>query len=111
MCIRDSNVDYHPNFGGETIFYDDKLNASRVISPKPGRVVIFDGRIPHKGTPPTFRYPVPRYIMSFKYMDPPTRQKLFDDHEAEGVEPYEYPVEDMGIQGFDPKTVATLDLT
>ena len=85
----------------------DKLNASRVISPKPGRVVIFDGRIPHKGTPPTFRYPVPRYIMSFKYMDPPTRQKLFDDHEVKGKPPSE----DMGIQGFDPNTVATLDLT
>ena len=105
------NVDYHPNFGGETIFYDDKLNAKRVISPKPGRVVGFDGRIPHKGTPPTFRYPVPRYIMSFKYMDPDIRQKLFEDHEVKGIEPYEYPVEDMGIQGFDPKTVATLDLT
>ena len=105
------NVDYHPNFGGETIFYDDKLNAKRVISPKPGRVVVFDGRIPHKGTPPTFRYPVPRYIMSFKYMDPDIRQKLFEDHEVKGIEPYEYPVEDMGIQGFDPKTVATLDLT
>ena len=45
--------------------------------------------------------------MAFKYMDPETRQKLFDDHEMDG----NMPPEDMGIQGFDPNTVATLDLT
>ena len=34
-----------PNYGGETIFYDDKLDIVHAVVPKPGRVVIFDGRI------------------------------------------------------------------
>ena len=40
-------------------------------------------------------------------MTPETRQKLFVDHEMNGMPP----VMDHGIVGFDPKTVATLDLT
>ena len=101
------NLEYHPNYGGETIFYDHKLDAQRIISPKPGRVVIFDGRIPHTGRPPTPRYPINRYIMAFKYMDPSLRQKLFTDHEMHNKPP----VEDSGILGFDPNTVKGLDLT
>ena len=43
---------YHPNFGGETIFYDHELNAQRIVSPKPGRIVLFDGDLPHRGLAP-----------------------------------------------------------
>ena len=95
------NPEWHPNWGGETIFYDHNLDAKYIVSPKPGRVVIFDGRIPHSGRPPTPRYKSNRYIMAFKYMDPKTRQKLFDDHEMNNLPP----VNDHGILGFNPSRV------
>ena len=101
------NPDYHPNFGGETVFYDHKLDAQRIVSPRPGRVVIFDGRVPHTGKPPTPRYPVNRYIIAFKYMDPDIRQELFKTADL-GDAP---PPEDMGVIGFDSKTIKELLLT
>ena len=41
------NPNWDPQWGGETIFYDHNLDAKYIVAPKPGRVVIFDGRIPH----------------------------------------------------------------
>tara|TARA_B100000945_G_scaffold321363_1_gene335451 strand:+ start:8906 stop:9598 length:693 start_codon:yes stop_codon:yes gene_type:complete len=101
------NAEWMPNWGGETIFYDQNLDAAKVVSLKPGRVVMFDGRIPHTGRAPNRITPYNRYILAYKYMTPETRQKLFVDHEMNGMPP----VMDHGIVGFDPKTVATLDLT
>ena len=101
------NAEWMPNWGGETIFYDHNLDAAKVVSLKPGRVVMFDGRIPHTGRAPNRITPYNRYILAYKYMTPETRQKLFVDHEMNGMPP----VMDHGIVGFDPKTVATLDLT
>tara|TARA_B000000557_G_scaffold264757_1_gene271537 strand:+ start:10651 stop:11364 length:714 start_codon:yes stop_codon:yes gene_type:complete len=100
----------HPNFGGETIFYDHELNAQRIISPKPGRIVLFDGRVPHTGRPPTNRYPVNRYIMSFKYMEPEQRQGLFSQAEKDNREGKAPPM-DMGVIGFDSKTIKDILLT
>ena len=68
---------------------------------------MYDGRIPHTGRAPIGTTPFSRYILAYKYMKPETRQKLFVDHEMNGMPP----VMDHGIVGFDPKTVATLDLT
>ena len=104
------NPEWNPNFGGETVFYDHRLEAQRIVSPIPGRIVIFDGRVPHSGRPPTNRYPINRYIMSFKYMDPEKRQKLFtevDKDEKAGIAP----PQDMGVTGFDSKTIKELLLT
>tara|TARA_B100000287_G_scaffold402367_1_gene423220 strand:- start:1151 stop:1864 length:714 start_codon:yes stop_codon:yes gene_type:complete len=95
------NPAWDPQWGGETIFYNDDLDAVRLVQPRPGRVVIFDGRIPHTGRPPTPKYKHNRYILSYKYMDPATRQKLFTDHEMNGMPP----VHDRGIAGFNPETV------
>ena len=101
------NAEWRQNWGGETIFYDHNLDAKKIVSLKPGRVVMFDGRIPHTGRAPIGTTPFSRYILAYKYMKPETRQKLFVDHEMNGMPP----VMDHGIVGFDPKTVATLDLT
>jgi len=101
------NYEWHPNWGGETIFYDHNLDAQRIVTPKPGRVLMFDGRIPHTGRPPTPRYQMNRYIMTFKYMDPSVRQDLFTKYDVNN----ETPVEDQGILGFDPNTVKEILLT
>ena len=95
------NPQWDPQWGGETIFFNHDLDAVRLVQPRPGRVVMFDGRIPHTGRPPTPKYSHNRYILSFKYMDPVMRQKLFTDHEMNGMPP----VHDRGIAGFAPNTV------
>ncbi len=101
------NHEWHPNWGGETIFYDHKLDAQRIVTPRPGRVVMFDGRIPHTGRPPTPRYMMNRYILTFKYMEPSIRQGLFTKYDVKNAKP----IEDQGILGFDPKTVKKILLT
>ena len=104
------NPEWSPNYGGETIFYDHRLEAQRIVSPIPGRVVMFDGRVPHSGRPPTNRYPINRYIISFKYMDPVKRQSLFDSAEMDNKHGLT-PPEDLGVIGFDSKTIEKLLLT
>ena len=104
------NPEWNPNYGGETIFYDHRLEAQRIVSPIPGRVVIFDGRVPHSGRPPTNRYPINRYIISFKYMDPVKRQSLFNSAEMDNKHGL-MPPEDLGVIGFDSKTIEKLLLT
>ncbi len=104
------NPEWNPNFGGETVFYDHRLEAQRIVSPIPGRIVIFDGRVPHSGRPPTNRYPINRYIMSFKYMEPKKRQSLFTSAEMDNKRGIA-PPNDMGVVGFDSKTIEKLLLT
>jgi hypothetical protein len=95
------NAAWDPEWGGETVFFDDDLDARYLVQPRPGRVCIFDGRIPHTGRPPTPKFKHNRYIMTFKYMDAESRQKLFTDYEMNNMPP----VFDRGIAGFDPLTV------
>lgn len=54
-------------WGGETLFYNSQDDAEFVCSPKPGRLVIFDGRIPHQGRPPTRICYAPRYTFAMKF--------------------------------------------
>ena len=86
------------------MFFDHNLEAKRIVSFKPGRVVLFDGRLPHLGCAPSAHYLYNRYIMAFKFMDPDVRQKLFDKYDMENHPP----VFDMGVMGFSPKVTKQL---
>lgn len=57
---------WEPEWGGETMFFDDSGDALFCASPKPGRLVVFDGAIPHAGRPPTRICFVPRYTFAIK---------------------------------------------
>ena len=109
------NPIWEPSWGGETIFYNHKMDATRIVTPRPGRVVIFDGRIPHTGRPPTPRYPRSRYILTFKYMDLKIRNDLFDQFESTGDQDKTSdghgPIQDFGIQGVNSRIVKGIDLT
>lgn len=98
------NPEWNWNWGGETMFFDHNLEAKRVVSFRPGRVVLFDGRLPHLGCAPSAHYLYNRYIMAFKFMDPDVRQKLFDKYDMENHPP----VFDMGVMGFSPKVTKQL---
>jgi hypothetical protein len=59
---------WEPEWGGETMFFDLSGDALFCASPKPGRLVLFDGAIPHVGRPPSRICYTPRYTFAIKLM-------------------------------------------
>ena len=57
---------WEPEWGGETMFFDASGDALYCASPKPGRLVVFDGAIPHAGRPPSRICYAPRYTFAVK---------------------------------------------
>jgi hypothetical protein len=53
-------------WGGETLFFDATGDAAFAASPRPGRLVVFDGAIRHAGRPPNRACYVPRYTFAIK---------------------------------------------
>ena len=53
-------------WGGETMFFDGSGDAMFCVSPRPGRLVLFDGAIPHVGRPPSRICYAPRYTFAIK---------------------------------------------
>jgi SM-20-related protein len=53
-------------WGGETLFYDDAGDAQVAVTPKPGRLLLFDGAVRHAGKPPNRNCPVGRYTFAIK---------------------------------------------
>lgn len=61
------NSVWQPNWHGETLFYTpDHSDVIKAVLPKPGRVVIFDGNIPHAGRDPSRLCPLIRVTITFK---------------------------------------------
>jgi SM-20-related protein len=48
-----ANLIWQPDWGGETIFYNDDSDAVLAVSPRPGRLVVSRAAILHRGTVPT----------------------------------------------------------
>jgi SM-20-related protein len=75
----DSNIDGHlttiyyphpewqPNFGGETLFFNaDASDLTSALYPKPNRLAIFSGTIPHVARPTSHRFTDLRITLMFK---------------------------------------------
>ncbi|RNF85986.1 2OG-Fe(II) oxygenase [Montanilutibacter psychrotolerans] len=54
-------------WGGETMFYDSQDEVAVALTPKPGRLVVFDGAIKHVGRPPSRICYTPRYTFAIKF--------------------------------------------
>jgi len=55
------------DWAGETLFFDDeRSNVRAAVLPKPGRLVYFDGRIPHVARAVTRTCPALRTVVVFK---------------------------------------------
>ncbi|MGH8114406.1 MAG: 2OG-Fe(II) oxygenase [Rhodanobacteraceae bacterium] len=54
-------------WGGETMLYDRNRDAVACVTPRPGRLAIFDGTILHAGRPPNRICYAPRYTLAFKF--------------------------------------------
>jgi SM-20-related protein len=53
-------------WGGETLFFDSSMDAQVAVSPRPGRLVLFDGSLTHVGRPPNRICYAPRYTFAYK---------------------------------------------
>jgi hypothetical protein len=63
--------EWNVEWGGETMLYDRNQDAVACITPRPGRLAIFDGTILHAGRPPNRICYAPRYTLAFKLEPPP----------------------------------------
>jgi hypothetical protein len=63
--------EWNVEWGGETMFYDANMDGVACVTPRPGRLAIFDGRIRHVGRPPNRNCYAPRYTLAFKLEPPP----------------------------------------
>jgi len=62
-----ANWYWEPNWHGETIFYDDQgQDVVAAVSLKPGRVVFFNGNIPHSAIAPARIAAYPRFTIANK---------------------------------------------
>lgn len=64
-----ANAEWKPEWGGELLFYDDDGDAIACVSPRPGRVAVFPGRMLHTGTPPTRACYAARLTFVFKFTE------------------------------------------
>lgn len=61
-----ANLEWHPDWGGETIYYNDQEDAELVVMPNPGRLVIARGAVLHRGNVPTRICYEERYTLAYK---------------------------------------------
>ena len=64
-----ANRDWDPSWGGQTLFLDSSAkDVIKTVTPRPGRIVIFDGRIPHNVLPMNGRaVPSYRFTVALKF--------------------------------------------
>jgi SM-20-related protein len=53
-------------WGGETVLFNKDQDAEVAVSPRPGRLLIFDGNILHAGRAPSRVCYAPRYTLAYK---------------------------------------------
>ena len=64
--LYDVNLVWEPDWGGETIYYDDANDAQVVVSPRPGRLLVSRGAILHRSSVPTRDCQEARLIVALK---------------------------------------------
>ena len=61
-----ANLEWQPDWGGETIYYNDEEDAELAITPRPGRLVIARGAVLHRGNVPSRSCYEERYTLAYK---------------------------------------------
>lgn len=81
------NPEWRPEYGGETMFYDESGEIIECIEPREGRVVLFHGSILHKGSPPGRLFHESRYTTAFKFSPESEQQQRPQQRESDYPEP------------------------
>jgi hypothetical protein len=58
--------EWHPDWGGETVFHRTNGDIALAVLPKPKRAILFDARIPHEGRAPSRNFGGLRVTIAFK---------------------------------------------
>ena len=62
-----ANEEWRSEWSGETVFYTpERDEIVKAVVPKPGRIAVFDGRVPHVAREPNRIAPVVRYTIAMK---------------------------------------------
>ena len=61
-----ANLEWQPDWGGETIYYNDDEDAELAITPRPGRLVVARGAVLHRGNVPSRACYEERYTLAYK---------------------------------------------
>jgi SM-20-related protein len=61
-----ANLEWQPDWGGETIYYNDEEDAELAVTPRPGRLVIARGAVLHRGNVPSRQCYEERYTLAYK---------------------------------------------
>lgn len=62
-----ANPEWREEWQGETIFYDRAGEPFHAVAPRPGRLLLFDGAIVHRGGVPSRSCFEPRLSVAFKF--------------------------------------------
>ncbi len=62
-----ANSHWEPEWGGETVFFTDNLDARLAISLMPGRLIAFSGNLKHRAGIPTKICPEMRLSLSMRF--------------------------------------------
>jgi SM-20-related protein len=65
-----ANPEWHPDWGGETIYFNDEEDVELAVLPRPGRLVIARGAVLHRGSVPTRGCYEERYTLAYKFNTP-----------------------------------------
>ena len=64
-----ANEEWNAKWSGETVFYTPTCDEIvQAVLPRPGRIVVFDGRVPHVAREPNRISPVVRYTIAIKLL-------------------------------------------
>jgi len=66
-----ANPEWDEKWLGETIFYNEDRDPQYAVAPRPGRLVVFDGDIVHRGGVPSRECYQPRISVAFKFVPAP----------------------------------------
>jgi len=62
-----ANLEWKAEWSGETVFYTpERDEIVEAVLPRPGRIAVFDGRVPHVAREPNRIAPVVRYTIAMK---------------------------------------------
>ena len=73
-----ANREWDTRWGGETVFYNDQSDAVACVTPRPGRMVLMNGSLMHRATPPLRGCSEDRLVLVFKYLYPEGSRPLID---------------------------------
>lgn len=83
-CLWYITPEWNVEWGGETMFFNSQMDAEVAVSPKPGRLVVFDGNITHAGRPPNRICYAPRYTLALKLRRPASNAAAKPQAQAAG---------------------------